>query len=143
MLWVRGFSTYTWLAQLHRRQGNNGVHVVGSAHDNGVDVVLFFVQQGAVVGVVDGFRMLIAGLLRLPVVHVAQEGDAGFATFVGVGEVDPALSSGPHGGHVELVARSGVAHSAQHVAGHDEYSGGQGRLFEEGAAVGRGWVVHI
>ena len=63
------------LAQFHRRQADRGVHVVGNAHDDRVDLPVHGVEQLAVVAEPPGLRELPEGFGPAFVVHVAEGDD--------------------------------------------------------------------
>ena len=63
------------LAQVHRRQADRSVHVVGNAHDHRVDLPVHRVEQLAVVAEPLGLGELLEGLGSALVVHVAEGHD--------------------------------------------------------------------
>ncbi len=110
------------LAELHRRQGDHRVGVVGCRDDNGVDILLLL-QHDAVVGVELGARVSFDRLGRVVRVDVAEGDDVFGLELV---QVIGALAADADAGDVELIAGRCLS-QAKNVPGDDREKRRRGR----------------
>jgi len=121
------------LIEVHAGQAGDGVGMVWRGDDHGVDVIAVLLEHLAVIAEAGCFGPFLVGAFGHVVVDVAKGNDvlAGYGIDAAV-----AFAPGADGGDVNGVARGGVPHPTEHVAGndHEARGGGAGGL-EEFSAV--------
>jgi hypothetical protein len=123
------------LAHLDRPEGRGSVNMIRRADGDGVDVLLFLLQQDAEIFVTSRVGKLLVSSRRPAVVDVAQGDDVGPVGGV-LANVAASHSAGPDPGHVHPFAGREVAASSQNVTGHNRGRHRRGESAAEKLAAG-------